>query len=366
MSNRRNFLKRSGALIPALWMPLSSKLLAEETEPAGWRTYEVTTHVEIRNPAGVTRVWIPEPLIRETPFQKTLGNEIKCEEGKVTRFRDKQQGMGIINAVFPAGTKPAITVTSSAKLRDWTVDVATGNKRPDLSSSERIQYLRSTKMVPTDGIVKQRAIEITRNAGSEMEKARAIYAWIVENTYRSPKVRGCGRGDIGKMLESGELSGKCADLNGLYVGLARAAGLPAREVFGIRVAKSQLGYRSLGTSSENVTKAQHCRAEVYVTGYGWLPVDPADVRKVMLEEPPGPRTLEDEKVKAIRARLFGAWEMNWMAYNFAQDVALPGAAGPPVHFFMYPEAETQDGRLDCLDPDTFCYSITTRTVAEPT
>ena len=29
-------------------------------------------------------------------------------------------------------------------------------------------------------------------------------------------------------------------------------------------------------------------------------------------------------VKKARARLFGSWEMNWMAYNFAHDVALAG------------------------------------------
>jgi len=61
------------------------------------------------------------------------------------------------------------------------------------------------------------------------------------------------------------------------------AGLPARDVYGIRIAKSEMGYKSLGTSSEIVTKAQHCRAEVYLSGYGWVPVDPADVRKVVLE-----------------------------------------------------------------------------------
>ena len=104
------------------------------------------------------------------------------------------------------------------------------------------------------------------------------------------------------MLESKDLGGKCADLNALYVGLARAAGLPARDVYGIRVAKSELGYKSLGTASENVTKAQHCRAEVYLAAYGWVPVDPADVRKVVLEEPPGNRPLDDDMVKKARAR----------------------------------------------------------------
>ncbi|MGB9103395.1 MAG: hypothetical protein WCC59_01440, partial [Terriglobales bacterium] len=70
--------------------------------------------------------------------------------------------------------------------------------------------------------------------------------------------------------------------------------------------------------------------------------------------------LDDDMVKKARARLFGSWEMNWMAYNFAHDVALPGANGAPVGFLMYPQAETADGRLDSLDPDNFKYEITTR------
>jgi transglutaminase-like putative cysteine protease len=164
------------------------------------------------------------------------------------------------------------------------------------------------------------------------------------------------------MLESGNLGGKCADLNALYVGLARAAGLPARDVYGIRVAPSQIGYKTLGVSSENVTKAQHCRAEVYLREYGWVPLDPADVRKVMLEEPPGNRPLHDKLVKHARERLFGYWEMNWIAYNYVQDVALPGSSGPPVHFLMYPQAETAEGRLDSLDPDHFQYQITSREI----
>jgi hypothetical protein len=55
--------------------------------------------------------------------------------------------------------------------------------------------------------------------------------------------------------------------------------------------------------------------------------------------------------------LFGAWEGNWLAYNFAHDVALPGSKGPKVGFLMYPQAECGPSRLDCLDPDTFRYKI---------
>jgi transglutaminase-like putative cysteine protease len=233
---------------------------------------------------------------------------------------------------------------------------------PKTDSAELRYYLRSTKLLPTDGIVKAKAAEITSGARSDVEKAHAIYDWIVENTFRDPKTRGCGVGDIRFMLESKDFGGKCADLSSLYVGLARAAGLPARDVFGIRAGKSQLGYNCLGTLSENVTKAQHCRAEVHLADYGWVPVDPADVRKVVLEEPPGNRPLSDDMVQKARVRLFGSWEMNWVAYNFAHDVALPGSDGAPVGFLMYPQAETADGRLDCLNPDNFKYEITSKEV----
>ena len=175
-----------------------------------------------------------------------------------------------------------------------------------MSSAERQHWLRPTRLLPTDGVVKETALEVTRGAGTDLAKARAIYEWIVDHTYRDPKTRGCGRGDIRFMLESRDLGGKCADLNALYVGMARAAGLPARDVYGIRIAPSRMGYKSLGTSSETITKAQHCRAEVYVAEQGWIAVDPADVRKVMLEEPPGNRPPSGEMVTQARTRLFGS------------------------------------------------------------
>lgn len=158
------------------------------------------------------------------------------------------------------------------------------------------------------------------------------------------------------MLQSGDLGGKCADLNALFVGLARAAGLPARDVYGIRVAASESGLRSLGAVSASVTKSQHCRAEVFLDQQGWVPVDPADVRKVVLEQP----GVSGRTVQMVRARLFGSWEMNWMAYNFAQDIELPGSSGPALPFFMYPQAETANSRIDCLDADNFRYEITSR------
>jgi transglutaminase-like putative cysteine protease len=360
--NRRDFLQSGGIASVSLAFAKAERLFSQVTTLDHWRTFQVTTRVEVLKTSGTTRIWVPAALISETPFQKTLTNTFNCEDGTAKMVESKTDALGIIAAEFPAGARPILTVTSQIATKDCAVDFTARAAAPKETRAELEHFLRPTKLLPTDGIVKATASEITKGAKMDVEKARAIYEWIVENTFRNPKTHGCGVGDIRFMLESRDLGGKCADLNALYVGLARAAGLPARDVYGIRVAKSEMGYKSLGASSENVTKAQHCRAEVYLGDYGWVPVDPADVRKVVLEEPPGNRRLEDDMVKKARARLFGSWEMNWMAYNFAHDVALPGSNGAPVSFFMYPQAETSDGRLDSLDPDNFKYEITSREI----
>ena len=361
--NRRDFLRSAGAVSASLAFPKATRLLAMDETSGGWRTFEVTTRVEVLKPSGMTLVWLPAALLGETPYQRTLANDFHTEGGSAQVTENKADALQIITARFPAGTRPVLTLTSRVATRNHAVDLSVPARALKADNAELEYFRRSTKLMPTDGIAKARAAEITRGTKTDVEKARAIYEWIVENTVRNPKTRGCGVGDVRFMLESKDLSGKCGDLNALYVALARAAGLPARDVYGIRVARSEMGYKSLGASSENVTKAQHCRAEVYLVGWGWVPVDPADVGKVVLEEPPGNRPLDDDMVKKARARLFGSWEMNWMAYNFGHEVALPGSSGAPVNFLMYPQAETADGRLDCLDPDNFRYEITSRQIA---
>ncbi len=359
--HRRDFLRFAGLSSTGLLLPATATRAFAQSPTDRWRTFEVTTRVEVLKPAGTTRVWVPTPLTVDTPYQKSLGTVFNAEgaEGRVAS--DAHWGLGLVWAEWAQGAKPAITIVSRFATRDVAVDLS----KPEGDTASRAElerFLAPTKLLPTDGIVAATAKDITKGARSDVDKARAIYEWICDNTFRDPKTRGCGTGDIRYMLESRNLSGKCADLNSLYVGLARAAGLPARDVYGVRVAKSAYGYKSLGAGTEVISKAQHCRAEVHLSGHGWVPVDPADVRKVVLEEPPGNLALDDAKVTKARARLFGSWEMNWLAYNFAHDVKLPGSSGAPVPFLMYPQCETADGRLDSLDPDNFRYKITAREI----
>ena len=86
--------------------------------------------------------------------------------------------------------------------------------------------------------------------------------------------QGCGPGDAVATLTSAGMGGKCADLNGLFVALSRASGVPARDVYGVRVAPSAFGFSQLGAKDAVITGAQHCRAEVWIAGRGWVRVDP--------------------------------------------------------------------------------------------
>jgi transglutaminase-like putative cysteine protease len=328
-----------------------------------WRSFEVTTRVEVTKPEGTARVWLPLPLAADTDWFKTFDNSWGGNASTAKVVPHSKYDTALFYAEWQPGIEqPAIEIVSRFATRDRAVDWANPGRAEPAERAVLARYLEPNEHIPTDGIVRESAIKITKGARGDVEKARAIYEWIVDNTFRDPKTRGCGIGDIKAMLESGNLGGKCADLNALFVGLARAAGIPARDVYGIRVVPSQWGYKSLGAGNSNITRAQHCRAEFYTAALGWVPVDPADVRKVVLEEPPGNLPLGDDKVKLARAKLFGAWEMNWLAYNYAQEVALPSGRGAKVNFLMYPQCETGSGRKDSLDPDNFKYQISAKEI----
>ncbi len=361
--NRRDFLRVNSSICAGWALSRALPILADTPAASGWRTFEVVTKVELLQPNGISHIWLPSPLIRDTPYQHTISTRFTAEGGTAKLSKDKQSALGIVSATYPANAKPALSLTSRVALKNYAVDLSSRRTAPPVSQAELNYFLQPSPYVPTDGIVKQTAMKATAGATTDIEKARAIYEWVVENTFRDPKIRGCGRGDIRFMLESCDMGGKCADLNALYVGLARSVGLPARHVYGLRIAKSDQGYKSLGLATDIATKGQHCRAEVYLREHGWVPVDPADVRKVALEEPPGNRPLSDEIVSRARDHLFGSWEMNWMAYNYAHDVDLPGSASKPLVYFMYPQAETSEGRVDPFDPDNFKYQITVKEIS---
>lgn len=362
---RRFFLKNSAlalvsSALPAINFAQSASAAAPpqfSPVPGIWRTFEVTTRVDIAKPQGTTRLWVPLPSVN-SDWQKSLESEFSSN-GSTRLEDDEKTGARMLYAEFSETVaQPYLEVTSRIQTQNRALDLS--KKRTVSEDSATLKYwTQPTSLLPTDGIVRKTALDATQGAKTDVEKAQRLYDWIVTNTHREPKVRGCGEGDIKTMLETGNLGGKCADLNALFVGLCRSVGVPARDVYGIRVAPSAFDYRELGGNNMASLKgAQHCRAEVYLTGLGWVGMDPADVAKVMRQETPSwIKTAKNPLIAPVNKSLFGGWEGNWMAYNVAHDVVLPHSKGPALGFLMYPIAENASGRLDSYAPDDFKYQI---------
>jgi transglutaminase-like putative cysteine protease len=344
-------------------------LLADDTatrnfdpKPGTWRNFEVVTTVQLRDPSADATVWVPVPTIN-THWQRSLSSETSGNAEQTNIETDPKSGARFVVAQFKADTpSPSLQVTSRVQTMDRAVDWKSLQDNRESTATLR-RWVQPSALVPTDGIVRKTALQITKGAHTDVDKVHRIYDWTIVSTYREPKVRGCGVGDIKALLETGDLGGKCADINGLFVGLCRAAGIPARDAYGLRLAPSAFGYKELGGNPASLKGAQHCRSEVHLQKYGWVAMDPADVDKVMRQETS--EWIKDAGhplVVPVRKALFGGWEGNWMAYNTAVDVTLPGAAGASLPFLMYPQAQSGAKRYDSYDPDNFKYTITSREI----
>lgn len=311
----------------------------------------MTTKVNLKPSEGPAQLWLPV-IQTAAGYQKAEAPRSVSNSNDIRIEKDHASGADILLVSWQGEVEPIIEVSQRVATRDRRITDTVA------ATPEELQHeLQGTPSMPVDGIVKETAMRIVEGRERAEDRARAIYDWVIDNTFRDANIAGCGVGNVKDMLESGYFGGKCADISSLFVALARAAGLPARDVFGIRVADSA-DFKSLGRSGD-VTKAQHCRAEVYLDNRGWVAVDPADVRKVVLEEK---LPLDHPAVRAFREKAYGNWEMNWVGYNTARDLVLPESE-MKQGFLMYPAALTSRGELDCLNPKTFAYSITAREIS---
>ena len=134
--NRRDFVRSVGIVSASLALPKTGRLLAERTPSSDWRTFEVTTRVEVLKLSGTTRIWVPAALLGRTPFQKTLSNTFNAEGGIARIVERKPDALGIIAAEFPAGVKPVFSVTSRIATKNSGVDLSACGKAPKANPGE--------------------------------------------------------------------------------------------------------------------------------------------------------------------------------------------------------------------------------------
>ena len=276
-------------------------------------------------------LWLPVP--QDSSHQRRLALENTGNHAEISFHHDPLHGAPILFVRWPGvRNDPRLTVSARVETQEAVFDLAQASADAPLPEDAR-RYLAASAHLPVEGAVRTRADAITQGLDTPAAKLRALYGWVLAHAQRRFDVAWCGLGDVPSMLAAGEFCGKCVDINSLLVALCRAAGLPARTVLGIRAAPSRFD-PALGASGD-VTQALHTRAEVYLGGLGWVPVDPADALK--LADAGAPDTLQQE----VKTYLLGSAEANWVAYNHARDFRLePPATGGPLNLFTAPYAES--------------------------
>jgi transglutaminase-like putative cysteine protease len=318
-------------LVPNVWGKTVAGIITMEFDLSGHETGK-----------GV-QLWIPYPVTDQ--YQNISNVKIAGDYAEAAVYTDRTFKTPMFYARWENGSKSRKLNFSFDVERQEVIKQNFPANEASWDPADYSLYLADTSFGPVDGEVKKLADKITAGKTTVLAKAKAIYDWTCENTYRNPKTHGCGSGDVCKLLK--DPGGKCVDISSMFVALARSAGVPAREIFGIRQGKKPV---------QDISKWQHCWAEFYLPGYGWVPVDPADVRKMMLKQN---LKLSDSKTKGYRAYYWGGIDPYRIKLGEGRDLTLnPPQSGRPINYLMYPFAQVGDKTLDWLDPTTFKYKIT--------
>ena len=363
--NRREVLKAGGAIAAATALPnVASAQATFAPTPGAWRNFQTVTRLEIAKPAGEVQAWIPLPAFSAADWFKPAGSTWTTNAKTAEIKRDAKYGAEMLHVVWAADEKaPVVEVTSKFATRDRAVDLSKPGNAPALSAAERKLYTSATDLIPVDGIVKETSDKITAGAASRRRQG-------------APHLRVGGRQHLPQRQDARlrrrrrrrhaedrqperqvRRPQRALRRPGARRRHARARRLrPARRAVEVRLQEPRRRLRGRHQGAALPRRGLSRPASA-----GCRSIRPTCARSCSRSRPPI-WPLDDAKVVAARKALFGAWEMNWLAYNVAHDIALPGAKGPKLEFLMYPQAETAAERLDCLDPDNFKYVITAREV----
>jgi transglutaminase-like putative cysteine protease len=302
----------------------------------------ITFNFSIRttNNTDLVRLWIPYPVSNN--YQDINNYFIDGNYNYSGIFREANNGIMTLYAewndpeIFPELTLK-FDIKREERIRKNFNDSSMG------LPIEVNEYLLPTILGPTTGEVKDIAEEVTKGNTSILSKAIAIYDYLVEHGERDPDLSFCGDGDVCKLLKN--LRGKCADFSSVFVALSRSVGVPSREIFGTRISKEG-----------DITGSYHCHAEFYLPDYGWIPVDPSDVAKLMLNED---LDINDSQVIEAREYYFGIQSETYVDLSMGRDILLnPPQDGELLNYFMYPYAEVDGVPLDFISQEYLRYTVT--------
>jgi len=231
---------------------------------------EITYNVQMKNlgsgeasvnaDLALPRTWAPDTYIQTT--------DIRTSEGVATSYENRlNKYLNLVSSLAP-GDSVSIDVTY-LELK-YTLSVYTHNIVWNLSyPTDLAFYTQPETFIESDnGSIQSIASAIVGNTLNPFRIAEKLYSYTISHLTYAPQSRTQG---ALWALENGK--GDCSEYSTLFAALMRAVGIPARTVAGHMSQVISLGGSS--NSSMSWAGSPHMWAEFYVSGYGWVPVDPS-------------------------------------------------------------------------------------------
>ncbi|HUA35111.1 MAG TPA: transglutaminase domain-containing protein [Candidatus Binataceae bacterium] len=282
--------------------------------PSKLREFQFTYHADIpvtNQSARKIEAWIPLP--RDDAFQQVT--DLKIDSPVPTRIVDQPVNgnrVAYLEASAPLPATIPVTVSFVVTRHEEAADmVRAARPLPEPTDGAFAQYLGPNKLVPVDGRIAQISNNLSEQGITALEQARVIYEYVTEVMSYDKSGTGWGHGDA--VYACDIRRGNCTDFHSLFIGLARARGIPARFTIGFPLAKAKSG----------TIPGYHCWAEFYSGGV-WVPIDAS----------------EAWKHPDRHAYYFGNLDADRVAFTIGRDLVLdPKQNGEALNYLIYPYVE---------------------------
>lgn len=259
------------------------------------------------------RLWIPLPYedLYQLVSQLRVESPVPYQIRREPEYGDRYVYMSVDAA--RAKTAFDVRITFHAQRVEHRILFTAMSNIPAHPIVSTARFLEPDRLVPIDGAIADLSRQVTETATLPLDKARKAYDYVIATMHYDHDGTEWGRGDA--IWACSAKHGNCTDFHSLFIGIARAAGVPAR---------FEIGFSLPMDSHEGAIASYHCWAEFYADGIGWVPIDAS----------------EAWKHKEKQDYFFGATDQNRIMFSLGRDIRLnPPQKGSPLNFFVYPYAE---------------------------
>lgn len=293
------------------------------------RTFHFTYKFTVKDiPPGTkrVRVWVPMPQTDQHQIVRVLAVKapVKTQMTQESEYGNRMMYAEIQN---PDQGTAEFALEYKITRREYSRGDYEQLKRTDmtpgvvLASMNRL--IAPDSLIPTDGKIKELAVEVTGSKSGTVAKAKAAYDYLFTNMRYDKTGSGWGRGDAVWACDSKR--GNCTDFHSPFIGMLRADGIPARFDIGFPLPESK---------DKGDIPGYHCWAEFHAQKTGWIPVDISEAWKAQQK----------------RDYFFGSLDANRVQFSTGRDVMLsPKQDGPALNYFVYPYVEVDRKPYEKLD-----------------